>query len=128
MLNILIVDDSLLMRKKLKTNLVELGHKIIGEAVNGKEAIEKYNELHPDIVTMDVTMPIMDGLTALKEIKSIDCNANIIMITSHGHEQTVLDALNSGAKGYILKPVTYKNLAQSIGDIFPKYANNTTLQ
>ncbi len=122
-LKILIVDDSMIMRKNLERNLKILGHEIVGEAENGQESIDQYKSLTPDLVTMDITMPGMDGITAVKKIKEIDVETNIIMITSHGQEAMVMDALKSGAKGYMLKPVTPDKLKESIGRIFPELAD-----
>lgn len=121
-LRILIVDDSLIMRKNLERNLKILGHEIVAEADNGLQGIELYKSLHPDLVTMDITMPGMDGITAVKKIKEIDDKTNVIMITSHGQEAMVMDALKSGAKGYMLKPVTPDKLREAIGRIFPELA------
>ncbi len=121
-LKILIVDDSLIMRKNLERNLKILGHEIIGEAEDGQQSIDLYQSLNPDLVTMDITMQGMDGITAVKEIKAIDPDTNIIMVTSHGQESMVMDALKSGAKGYMLKPVTPDKLKEAIGRIFPELA------
>jgi len=124
-LNILIVDDSLIMRKNLFRNFDILGHKVIAEAFNGQQSIEYYQSLKPDLVTMDITMPGMDGITAVKKIKDIDAETNIIMVTSHGQEPMVMAALKAGAKGYIVKPVTPDKLSVSIGQIFPELAGET---
>jgi len=121
-LRILIVDDSLIMRKNLTKNLKVLGHEIIGEANDGRQSIDLYKTLQPDLVTMDITMPDMDGITAVKKIKEIDAEANIIMVTSHGQEAMVMDALKSGAKGYMLKPVTPDKFREAIGRIYPELA------
>lgn len=122
-LQILIVDDSLIMRKNLERNLKILGHEIIGEAENGQQSIDQYKSLNPDLVTMDITMPGMDGITAVKNIQKIDPETNIIMVTSHGQESMVMEALKSGAKGYMLKPVTPDKLREAIGRIFPELAS-----
>jgi two-component system chemotaxis response regulator CheY len=113
-LNILIADDSLILRKTLTKNLEDMGHKVIAQAKSGKEAISLYLEHKPDLVTMDITMPIMNGIDALKGIMQEDKNAKVIMITSHGEERLVMDAISSGAKGYILKPITTQNLTEAI--------------
>ncbi|WP_299803380.1 response regulator, partial [Sulfuricurvum sp. RIFOXYD2_FULL_44_160] len=84
MLNILVVDDSLIMRRNITKMIESLGHRVIGEAKDGLESITLYSKLKPDLVTMDITMPEMDGITAVKELKKIDKNAKIIMVTSHG--------------------------------------------
>jgi len=86
MLKILVVDDSLIIRKKITKLSAELGHKVVYGAKNGQEAIEKYKELKPDLVTMDITMPDMDGIEAVKHIINEDSEAKIIMVTSHGQE------------------------------------------
>lgn len=122
MLKVLIVDDSLAIRIKMKNFLEKLGHTVIGEAKDGNEAIQSYKELLPDLVTMDISMPGINGVEALKEIiKQTDANANIIMITANGQDGIVKDALLSGAKGYILKPISEEKLKDSIGKIFPEY-------
>ena len=109
MLRVLVVDDSVILRKAIINLLSELGHQGVGEAGSGYEAIHEYKRLKPDLVTMDITMPgiqgIHDGVEALKEIRKIDPEANVIMVTSHGEEELVLDAIDAGAKGYILKPI-----------------------
>jgi two-component system chemotaxis response regulator CheY len=100
----MIVDDAAFMRLSLQTILEKNGFEVIGEAENGAVAIKKYNELKPDIVTMDITMPEMDGVTALKEIRALDCNAKVVMITAMGQENYVKEAVMLGAKGFIVKP------------------------
>ena len=117
MLNILVVDDSLIMRRNIKKYILELGHNIIGEAKNGREAVKRAKDLKPDIITMDITMPEMDGIEALKAIMAENKDINVIMTTSHGQENIVANALQIGAKGYILKPVTKENLLNSIDAI-----------
>jgi len=121
-LKVLIVDDSLIMRKNLSRNFDVLGHHIIAQAKDGLESIDLYKSHHPDLVTMDITMPDMDGITAVEKIKEIDSDPNIIMVTSHGQESMVMKALKAGAKGYILKPVTPDKLREAIGRIFTELA------
>ncbi|MBU2560496.1 response regulator [archaeon] len=104
MAKFLIVDDAAFMRNMLKDILVKEGHEIIGEAGSGDEALLKYEQLRPDVVTMDIVMPGMDGLEAVKGIMKIDPNARIIMCSALGQQQMVIDALQSGAKEYIVKP------------------------
>jgi len=126
MLKVLIVDDSLVIRAKMKGFLKKLGHSIVGEAKDGKEAVSLNEKLVPDLITMDISMPIMNGVDALKEIlktSNIE-DTNIIMITANGQDGIVKDALKSGAKGYILKPVSECKLQDSIGKIFPEYHND----
>lgn len=104
MKTVLIVDDAAFMRLTIRNMLVKNGFQVVGEAENGKVAIGKYNELRPDIVTMDITMPEMDGLTALKAILELDPSANIIMITAMGQQAMVKEAVLAGARGFIVKP------------------------
>ncbi|MBU1990101.1 response regulator [bacterium] len=118
MLNILVVDDSLIIRKNLKKYIASLGHNVIGESVTGAQAVEACRELKPDLITMDITMPDMDGVSAVKMIKEFDNDVNIIMITSHGQEDMIVSSLKAGAKGYILKPVNEEKLANAIETIY----------
>jgi two-component system chemotaxis response regulator CheY len=104
MKNILVVDDAMFMRTVLKNVLIAGGYKIVGEAENGLEAVEKYKLLKPDIVTMDITMPEMDGLQATSEILKHDKQANICMVTAMGQQQMILEAVKRGAKDFIVKP------------------------
>jgi len=101
---ILITDDALFMRVTLKKILTENGFEVVGEAQNGLEAVNMYKSLSPDIVTMDITMPEMDGLQALKEIRAIDPNANVVMCTAMGQKAMVVEAIQAGAKDFIVKP------------------------
>jgi len=120
MLNILIADDSIIIRKVLTTELEKMGHTIAAQAKNGEEAVELYEQYMPDLVTMDITMPVKNGIEALKQIKKRYKDAKIIMITSHGEEKLVMDAISSGAKGYILKPITPEKIQSTINKIFPE--------
>ena len=104
MANILIVDDSRTSRKILRKILEEAGHTIIGEAVNGEDGYLKYQELKPDVVTLDITMPKMDGLEALRLIKKYDADAVAIMITAAGQKEKMILAIKSGASDFISKP------------------------
>lgn len=104
MKRVLIVDDAAFMRISLKNIMDKAGYEVVGEAENGQMAIKKYKELKPDIVTMDITMPEMDGIQALKEIMKEDPTAQVVMITAIGQEGHVKDAVIAGAKGFIIKP------------------------
>ena len=106
MLNFLVVDDSILMRNNIKSFVESLGHNVIGEAKNGAIAVAMCSELEPDVITMDITMPDMDGITAISKIREFNSEVNIIVATSHGQEEIIMKALQAGAKGYILKPLT----------------------
>ena len=101
---VLIVDDASFMRMMIKEILTAHGFEVVGEAQDGKLAIEKYKELRPDLVTLDITMPEMDGVTALKEIKKIDPEAKVIMCSAMGQQAMVIDAIQAGAKDFIVKP------------------------
>ena len=114
----LIVDDSKLIRDKVGSLLGKLKYGEIYFASNGKEAIEKYKEKSPDFVTMDITMPDMDGITALKKILKIDVNAKVIMLTSHGLEDMMLKAMGEGALGYITKPAKIEDIKDAIYKAF----------
>lgn len=102
--NILIVDDAAFMRMMIKDILTKNGYNVAGEAENGKQAVDKYNETKPDLVLMDITMPEMDGIQALKAIKSADSNATVIMCSAMGQQAMVIEAIQSGAKDFIVKP------------------------
>lgn len=128
MLNILVVDDSLIMRRNISKIIESLGHRVVGEAKDGLESITLYSKLKPDLVTMDITMPEMDGITAVKELKKIDKNAKIIMVTSHGQEEMVIHAIRNGASGYLLKPINVVKLRDSIRKVFPSIVDETTLE
>lgn len=104
MKKVLIVDDAAFMRMSIKRMLANKDFEIVGEAENGLMALEKYKELNPDIVTLDITMPEMDGLETLKELKKIDPSASVIMISALGQEGIMKEAILSGAKGFIIKP------------------------
>lgn len=103
---ILVVDDSSMMRNRIKSILVDQGHNIIGDAKNGKEGVELYKTLKPDLVTMDITMRDMDGFTAAREILDFDKDANIIFLSNLDQEKYMDDAKNIGARGYINKHKT----------------------
>ena len=104
MSRILIVDDSRTSRKILRSILEDAGHEIVGEAMDGQDGINKYKDLRPDIVTLDITMPVMDGLEALKTIKAEDQNAKIIMVTAAGQQNKMIEAIKHGASEFVTKP------------------------
>ena len=105
MKTVLIVDDSSIMRKILKSIVTQNGYEVVGEATNGKMGVKKYKELQPDIVTMDFVMDKMNGLEALSRIIGENPNANVIMVSSMGQEAIVRDAIVLGAKNFLLKPL-----------------------
>ncbi|MHB8918750.1 MAG: response regulator [Desulfocucumaceae bacterium] len=111
---ILIVDDAAFMRMMIKNILVKNGYDVIGEAENGRQAVSLYMEGKPDLVTMDITMPEMDGLEAVKAIRSTDPSANIIMCSAMGQQSMVMDAIQAGAKDFIVKPFQQDRLLQAV--------------
>lgn len=111
---ILIVDDAAFMRMMIKDILTKNGYEVVGEAENGAEAVEKYLELQPDLVTMDITMPEMDGIAALKAIKEKDSDATIIMCSAMGQQAMVIDAIQAGAKDFIVKPFQADRVIEAI--------------
>ncbi|MDV2685440.1 response regulator [Alkalihalophilus sp. As8PL] len=111
---VLIVDDAAFMRMMIKDILSKNGFDVVGEANDGAQAVEKYEELSPDLVTMDITMPEMDGITSLKEIKKIDPNAKVIMCSAMGQQAMVIDAIQAGAKDFIVKPFQADRVLEAI--------------
>ncbi|HEU0169039.1 MAG TPA: response regulator [Chloroflexota bacterium] len=103
MAKILVVDDAAFMRMRCSKLLTESGYEVV-EAENGLDAIAKYKENKPDAVLLDITMPEMDGLTALKEIRKIDPEAKVAMVTAMGQQSMIMDAIKSGAKDFVVKP------------------------
>ena len=114
---ILIVDDAAFMRMMIKDILVKNGFEVVGEAQDGVEAVEKYAELKPDLVTLDITMPEKDGLTALKEILSSDSDAKVIMCSAMGKQSMVIDAIQAGAKDFIVKPFQADRVLEAINKV-----------
>ena len=102
--SILIFDDAAFMRMMIKDILVKNGYNIAGEAENGVKAVEKYQETKPELVLMDITMPEMDGIQALKKIKAIDANASVVMCSAMGQQAMVIESIQSGARDFIVKP------------------------
>jgi len=114
MKKIMIVDDSLLIRLNLKKIFQTNGYEVVAEAANGEEACEKFEKYKPDLTTMDITMPVMDGIGALKHICTNNINAKIIMISALGQEQKVVEALNNGASHFILKPFAEADILKNV--------------
>jgi two-component system chemotaxis response regulator CheY len=111
---ILITDDALFMRVTLKNILTSNGYEVVGEATNGQEAVEKYATQHPDLVLMDITMPIMNGIAACRAIKDSDPNAKVVMCTAMGQKSMVIEAIQAGAKDFIVKPFQPDRVLDSI--------------
>ena len=114
---VLIIDDAAFMRITLKSLLERNGFEVIGEAANGLQGVEKFAEIHPDIVTMDITMPEMYGIQALIEIKKIDPTATVIMISALGQESMVKEAVISGAAGFLVKPFKEEAVIKALSAI-----------
>ena len=117
MKQVLIVDDAPFVRLTLKNMLEKNGFLIAGEATNGQEAIMKYLQLKPDVVTMDISMPVMNGITALKQIINKDPQANVIMVTAVGQEEFIKEAVLNGAKYFIVKPLEEEFVVNTINRI-----------
>ncbi|EDS76741.1 response regulator [Clostridium massiliodielmoense] len=114
MSRVLIVDDAAFMRMMIKDILEKNGFEVVGEASNGIKAVELYKSEKPDVVTMDITMPDMDGIEAVKEIKKIDPAAKIIMCSAMGQQTMVMDAIKSGAKDFIVKPFQADRVLEAV--------------
>ena len=112
--NILICDDAAFMRMMIKDVLSKNGYTVAGEAENGLKAVEKYNELHPDLVLMDITMPEMDGIQALKKIKEKDGAASVIMCSAMGQQAMVIESIQAGARDFIVKPFQAERVIEAV--------------
>ncbi len=117
MAKILCVDDAAFMRKVIKDTLSKNGYTDLYEAVDGADAVEKYSEIQPDLVIMDITMPNMDGLEALKAIRAKNGNASVVMCSAMGQEAMVIDAIQSGAKDFIVKPFKPDRIMKTVTTI-----------
>ncbi len=114
MASVLIVDDSRTSRRILKDILERAGYKVVGETVNGKEGVEQYDKLRPDIVTMDITMPEMDGIQALKKIREIDPEAKVVMVTAAGQKDKMMEAVKDGAAEFVAKPFVEETVLEAL--------------
>jgi len=112
--NILICDDAAFMRMMIKDILSKNGYNVAGEAENGQKAVEKYKEVSPDLVLMDITMPEMDGIQALKEIKKLDAGAKVIMCSAMGQQAMVIESIQAGAKDFIVKPFQADRVIEAV--------------
>lgn len=111
---VLIVDDAAFMRMMLKEILTKNGYEVAGEAENGQKAIEKYKELSPDLVIMDITMPEVDGIEAVKKIKSEDPNSKVVMCSAMGQQAMVIEAIQAGARDFIVKPFQADRVLEAV--------------
>ena len=119
MAKILIVDDSHTSRKMLRNILESNGHEIIDEAVNGQEGVQKFQALKPDVVTLDITMPVVDGVEALKMIKALDPESKVVMVTAAGQKNKMIECIKAGANEFLTKPFEQ----QEIVDVINKMSN-----
>ena len=111
---VLIVDDVAFVRKTLSDILTEAHYRVVGEAADGVEAVQMYQQVRPDIVTMDVVMPQMSGIEATRKIVKMDKNAKVVIISAMGQESLVMEAINVGAKDYILKPFSSQDVLKTV--------------
>ncbi len=111
---VLVVDDAAFMRMMIKDVLSKNGYEIVGEAENGLKAIEKYKELTPDLVLMDITMPEMDGIEAVKNIKQLDPGAKIVMCSAMGQQAMVIESIQAGARDFIVKPFQQDRVLEAV--------------
>ena len=112
--NILICDDAAFMRMMIKDILTKNGYNVAGEAENGAKAVEKYSDVKPDLVLMDITMPEMDGIQALNKIKELDAAASVIMCSAMGQQAMVIESIQSGAKDFIVKPFQADRVIEAV--------------
>ncbi|SFL73436.1 two-component system, chemotaxis family, response regulator CheY [Paenibacillus sp. 1_12] len=117
MAKVMVVDDAAFMRKMLKFLLVEAGHEVVAEAANGRDAVHTYVKYKPDLVTMDVAMPELDGIGAVRQIRKFDPLAKIIMCSSMGQTALIVDAISSGAKDFIEKPFQKKGIIETVNKV-----------
>ncbi len=114
---VLVTDDTAFMRMTLRNVLEKNGYEVIGEAADGEEAVALYAELRPDVVTMDITMPKMDGITAIKKILEMDPNAKVIVCSAMGQKPMVIEALNAGAKDFLVKPFQPERIIEALSKV-----------
>lgn len=121
---ILIVDDSLFIRMKIAEIVQRAGHEVVGFGTNGQEAIDLFNQLKPDLTLLDITMPIKDGLTALKEIKQTDVNAKVIMISAMAQDMVISQSIENGVIDFIEKPIHDLKILKVLGRVFSTNISN----
>ncbi|TJY41158.1 response regulator [Cohnella pontilimi] len=117
MARLIIVDDAALMRMMLKQIVLDMGHEVVGEAENGEEAVQRYMSWKPDLIIMDITMPVMDGLTALKAIIEFNHRAKVIICSALGRKNVVAEAFQAGAKEFLVKPYERERVMDSISKV-----------
>jgi len=117
MAKILMVDDSRTSRKLLRSILEEGGHEVVGEAKDGQEGVKQFQSLKPELVTMDITMPVLDGIEALKMIKALDKNSKVIMVTAAGQKGKVMECIKAGADEFITKPFDNQEIIAAVNKV-----------
>ncbi|MFD1037888.1 response regulator [Virgibacillus byunsanensis] len=117
MARILVVDDANFMRLTLASILKRENHEIVGEAENGEEAVKQFEKLKPDLVTMDITMPVMNGIDALKAIKQLDSEARIVVCSAMGQQKVVVEAIELGAKDFVVKPFDENRVLETVSRV-----------
>ncbi len=117
MARVLVVDDAAFMRMMLQKVLAEAGHEVVGQAANGREAVDRYKELRPDLVTLDITMPELDGLGALREIRALDPAARVLMCSAMGQQQMVVEAITNGARDFVVKPFQSERVHEAVSKV-----------
>lgn len=120
MANVLVVDDALFVRQSIKRILEAHGHSMIGEADNGETALKKYEELHPDVVLLDITMPGMSGIEVLNRLRAIDAKVKVIICSSMGQQSIIAEAIQLGAKDFVVKPFKEDNVIASLEKVLSK--------
>ncbi|MCR5417379.1 MAG: response regulator [Lachnospiraceae bacterium] len=123
MAKVLMVDDSRTSRKLLRSILEEGGHEVVGEAVNGQEGVQQFQALKPELVTMDITMPVLDGIEALKMIKALDKEAKVIMVTAAGQKNKVMECIKAGADEFITKPFDNNEIISAVSKVAESQEN-----
>jgi len=121
---VLIVDDAAFMRMMIKNIITKNGYEVVGEAENGVVAVDLYKQLKPDLVTMDITMPEMDGIAGVRAIKAVDPSANIIMVSAMGQQAMVMEAIQAGAKDFIVKPFQQERILQAMERVLARAERN----
>ena len=116
MARVLVVDDAVFMRKMVGDALAKGGHEVVGEATNGEEAVERFQELKPEVTTLDITMPEMDRIAALKAILEVDPAARVIMCSALGQESKVLESIKAGARDFVVKPFQADRVLEAVGN------------
>lgn len=115
MARVLVVDDAVFMRKMVSDALSKGGHEVVGEAANGQEAVQQFQSLKPEVTTLDITMPEMDGISALKAILEVDPGARVVMCSALGQESKVLESIKAGARDFVVKPFQPDRVLEAVG-------------